>query len=121
MGHIPYWRLRPISWILKMEGRLKHFKGKGTAMRFEGQRIVVIGGSSGMGLAGRSGGAAFDSKFWGQNHAAKHGAPKIRPGGFSPFFPTWSIPLSRARVQSAMGTLMWSSKNPPTHMGREME
>ena len=24
---------------------------------------------------------AFDSKFWGQYHAAKYGAPHIRPGG----------------------------------------
>lgn len=25
--------------------------------------------------------ACFDSKFWGQYHAARHGAPNIRPGG----------------------------------------
>ncbi len=30
--------------------------------------------------------AAFDSKFWGQYHAAKYGAPKIRPGGSITFF-----------------------------------
>jgi len=29
---------------------------------------------------------AFDSKFWGQYHAAKHGAPRIRPGGSITFF-----------------------------------
>jgi NAD(P)-dependent dehydrogenase (short-subunit alcohol dehydrogenase family) len=30
--------------------------------------------------------AAFDSKFWGQYHAAKHGAPHIRSGGSITFF-----------------------------------
>jgi len=30
--------------------------------------------------------AAFDSKFWGQYHAAKYGAPKIRAGGSITFF-----------------------------------
>jgi NAD(P)-dependent dehydrogenase (short-subunit alcohol dehydrogenase family) len=29
---------------------------------------------------------AFDSKFWGQYHAAKYGAPKIRAGGSITFF-----------------------------------
>lgn len=29
---------------------------------------------------------AFDSKFWGQYYAARHGAPKIRPGGSITFF-----------------------------------
>ncbi len=30
--------------------------------------------------------AAFDSKFWGQYHAAKYGAPNIRPSGSITFF-----------------------------------
>jgi NAD(P)-dependent dehydrogenase (short-subunit alcohol dehydrogenase family) len=30
--------------------------------------------------------AAFDSKFWGQYHAAKYGAPKMRGGGSITFF-----------------------------------
>jgi NAD(P)-dependent dehydrogenase (short-subunit alcohol dehydrogenase family) len=30
--------------------------------------------------------AAFDSKFWGQYHAAKYGAPKTRSGGSITFF-----------------------------------
>lgn len=30
--------------------------------------------------------AAFDSKFWGQYHAARYGAPKIRAGGSITFF-----------------------------------
>ena len=30
--------------------------------------------------------AAFDSKFWGQYHAARYGAPKIRTGGSITFF-----------------------------------
>jgi NAD(P)-dependent dehydrogenase (short-subunit alcohol dehydrogenase family) len=137
------------------------FLKEDTIMRFKGQRIVVIGGSSGMGfatakmaaeegaavvIAGRSeerlqkakalmqgsveiftvnvvdegsvkaffdktgefdhlitpgneaamgrflemdtktARAAFDSKFWGQYHAAKYGAPKMRGGGSITFF-----------------------------------
>ncbi len=35
--------------------------------------------------------AAFDSKFWGQYHAARYGASKIRPGGSITFFAgVWS-------------------------------
>jgi NAD(P)-dependent dehydrogenase (short-subunit alcohol dehydrogenase family) len=89
-------------------------------MRLRGKRVVVIGGSSGIGLAAarmaaaegaavviasrsteklataaasipaqvetiavdiREARQAFDSKFWGQYMAAKHGAPMIRSGG----------------------------------------
>jgi NAD(P)-dependent dehydrogenase (short-subunit alcohol dehydrogenase family) len=49
---------------------------------------------------------AFDSKFWGQYHAAKYGAPKIRPGGSITFFSgIWSLrPIPRASVVAAINS-----------------
>jgi NAD(P)-dependent dehydrogenase (short-subunit alcohol dehydrogenase family) len=49
---------------------------------------------------------AFDSKFWGQYHAAKYGAPKIRPGGSITFFSgIWSQrPIPRASVVAAINS-----------------
>jgi NAD(P)-dependent dehydrogenase (short-subunit alcohol dehydrogenase family) len=49
---------------------------------------------------------AFDSKFWGQYHAAKYGAPKIRTGGSITFFAgIWSQrPIPRASVVAAINS-----------------
>lgn len=49
---------------------------------------------------------AFDSKFWGQYHAAKYGAPKIRTGGSITFFAgVWSQrPIPRASVVAAINS-----------------
>ncbi len=49
---------------------------------------------------------AFDSKFWGQYHAAKYGAPKIRSGGSITFFAgIWSQrPIPRASVVAAINS-----------------
>jgi NAD(P)-dependent dehydrogenase (short-subunit alcohol dehydrogenase family) len=48
----------------------------------------------------------FDSKFWGQYHAAKYGAPKIRAGGSITFFAgIWSQrPIARASVVAAINS-----------------
>ena len=49
---------------------------------------------------------AFDSKFWGQYHAAKYGAPKIRSGGSITFFAgIWSQkPIPKASVVAAINS-----------------
>src|SRR5208337_614218 len=49
---------------------------------------------------------AFDSKFWGQYHAAKYGARKIRTGGSITFFAgIWSQrPIARASVVAAINS-----------------
>ena len=50
--------------------------------------------------------AAFDSKFWGQYHAAKYGAPKMRPGGSITFFSgIWSQkPIMGASIVAAINS-----------------
>ncbi len=50
--------------------------------------------------------ASFDSKFWGQYHAARYGAPKIRPGGSITFFAgVWSQkPVIGASVVTAINS-----------------
>jgi NAD(P)-dependent dehydrogenase (short-subunit alcohol dehydrogenase family) len=48
----------------------------------------------------------FDSKFWGQYHAARYGAPRIRPGGSITFFAgVWSQrPVSGSSVITAINS-----------------
>ncbi len=50
--------------------------------------------------------AAFDSKFWGQYHAARYGAPKIGPGGSIIFFAgIWSQrPVPGSSVVTAINS-----------------
>ncbi len=59
-----------------------------------------------LGLDTQAARKAFDSKFWGQYHAAKYGAPKLRPGGSITFFAgIWSQrPIPKASAASAINS-----------------